>query len=170
MTHGNPKTKNFILYLIFFFSSFLYPQTKIDFSENLKTESIDYNSFYPALLLKHSIGTFYKLPKNPVLSPARSGWDNQDTADPFVLVTADSIFLFYDGSSNGRYSLGYAVRDEDGWGWVGRKQILQAYNQGLRSFHLIAPTIVPGKEKILIYNGNESDSELGYKTGFAQKK
>ncbi len=121
-------------------------------------------------MLKHSIGRFYKLPKNPVLSPRRSGWDNQDVADPFVLVTADSIFLFYDGSSKDHYSLGYAVRDIDGWGWVNRKHILQPDNQGWRSFHLIAPTIIPGKPDRIVYNGNSNDSELGYQTGLAQKK
>jgi len=169
MLRRKHKKANLSLSLILLCSSFLFSQTKIDFSNNRKSDSIDYSSFYPALMLKHNIGPFYKLPKNPVLSPSRFGWDSQDVADPFILVTADSIFLYYDGSNKGHYSIGYAVRDEAGWGWINRKQILQPDDQKWRSFHLIAPTIIPGKENFLIYNGNESDSELGYKTGIAKQ-
>jgi hypothetical protein len=158
-----------ILLLVVFVPSFLFAQTKIDFSDNQIEDSVDYISFYPALMLKHTIGPFYKLPKNPVLSPSRSGWDNEDVADPFVLVMADSILLFYDGGTKGHYSIGYAIRDKDGWGWVNRKQILQSDSQNWRSFHLIAPTIIPGKSNLLVYNGNSSDLELGYQTGVAQK-
>ncbi len=157
------------LFLLHVSISILFSQITIDFAQHEEQQSVDYHSFYPALMLKHTIGTFYKLPKNPVLSPAHGGWDMQDVADPFVLVTADSILLFYDGSAKGHYSLGYVVRDDAGWGWVGRKQILKGDKQNWRSFHLIAPTIVPGKNQLLIFNGNNSDSELGYKAGLAQK-
>ncbi|KAA3609969.1 MAG: hypothetical protein D8M58_07995 [Calditrichaeota bacterium] len=157
-----------ILFLCSLFSG-LISQTRIDFSQNEKFLSLDYSSFYPHLMLKHKIGDFYKLPKNPVLSPARSGWDQQDVADPFILVTADSIFLFYDGSNKGHYSIGYAVRDDAGWAWVNRKQILKPDNQSWRSFHLIAPTFIPGNTDHFIYNGNSSDSELGYQIGMSRK-
>lgn len=146
--------------------SSLYGQN-IDFFENEKSENVDYTSFFPMMLLTYSMGDFYKLPKNPVFSPSSFGWDSQDVADPFVHVTADSIYLYYDGSSATQYSIGYSVRDESGWYWIKRKQILTP-DASWRSFHLIAPTKIPG-QNLLIYNGNNSDSELGYRTGIAAK-
>lgn len=146
----------------------LYAQ-KMNFFENSSVQNIDYNSFYPAILLKHQINTFHKLPKNPVFTISRSGWDSEDVADPYVLVTADSIYLFYDGSYNNHYSIGYAVRDHDGWNWINRKQILAPDKISWRSYHIVAPTLVPGKQ-LLLYNGNEKDIETGYQIGLAQKR
>lgn len=172
--NSNPINSNRILnfmlktILLICFAAASYGQQTIDFSSFEKAENIDFNSLYPALILKHNIGRFYKLPKNPVLSPTRNSWDADDTADPFVYVTADSIYLFYDGSRDVKYSIGYAVRTNDGWGWQKRKQILVPDFENWRSFHLIAPLIVPNTN-LLIYNGNSSDSELGYQTGIAGK-
>lgn len=120
------------------------------------------------MLLKYKINSFQKLPKNPVFTVSRSGWDSEDVADPFVYVTADSVYLYYDGSINGHYSIGYAVRDKEGWFWEKRKQILKPDNINWRSYHLIAPAIIPVKQ-LLLYSGNENDTELGYKIGLAAK-
>lgn len=156
-------------FLLLFIATAVYGQQTVDFSSFEKADNVDFNSLYPALILKHDIGRFYKLPKNPVLSPTRNSWDADDTADPFVYVTADSIYLFYDGSSDVKYSIGYAVRRDDGWGWQKRKQILVPDFENWRSFHLIAPLILPNSNHLL-YNGNSSDSELGYQTGIALKR
>lgn len=156
-----------IWFILLFFIVHIHAQ-RIDFSDNDSFRDVDYCSFYPALLLKHEINSFYKLPKNPVFTVSPSGWDSEDVADPFVHVTADSIYLFYDGSSNNHYSIGYAVRDKDGWNWINRKQILVPDKVKWRSYHIIAPTIIPGKQ-LLLYNGNERDIETGYKIGLAKK-
>jgi hypothetical protein len=104
-------------------------------------ENVDYYSF-SALMLKHHIGTdFQKLPKNPIVSPSPSGWDSKDVADPFVLVMADSVLLFYDGDNNDQYKIGYAVQDELGWGWKKRNKILTGSGGEWDSFHQIAPVV-----------------------------
>lgn len=162
-----------IRFYLLFFAPFLFPllilaQKNIDFSQGTQ-HNIDASSFYPQVVLRHTIGRFNKLPKNPVFSPSASGWDSDDVADPFVLVRADSILLFYDGSANGHYALGYAVRDDAGWNWEKRRQILKPDQTDWRQFHLIAPTLVPGKPNLLLYNGNQTDSELNYRMGLAQK-
>lgn len=133
-------------------------------------QNVDYHSFYPLLMLKHRIGEFSKLPKNPVLSRSQAGWDRKDVSDPFVLVSADSIYLFYGGSGGGRYSLGYAVRDPEGWFWMKRSKILPQPNGEWDSYHQIDPHVVRvGDEWRLYYSGNSSDSELGYQIGAAIK-
>lgn len=160
----------FCFLLAFLYGSpLLSAQYTIDFSSCEKSDKMDFFSLYPFLILKHEIGQFYKLPKNPVLSPSKAAWDSEDVADPFVWVTTDSIYLFYDGSNDVKYSIGYAVRDKDGWGWIKRGQILKPDNVPWRLFHIIAPTLIPGTD-ILIYSGNSRDSELGYRIGTAQKK
>jgi len=138
---------------------FHYPQT---------AENVDYHSF-SALMLKHRIGTdFQKLPKNPIVSASRAGWDSKDAADPFVLVTADSILLFYDGDNNDQYKIGYAVQDELGWGWKKRDKLLSGSGGEWDSFHQIAPVVFFRDGKWMIYyNGNVRDSELGYQWGMA---
>jgi len=50
-----------------------------------------------------------------------------------------------------------------------RTKIFSPDVQVWRSFHLIAPTIVPGTD-IMIYNGNKTDYELGYKSGMAKRE
>lgn len=131
-------------------------------------ENVDYHSF-SALMLKHHIGTdFQKLPKNPVVLPSRAGWDSRDAADPFVLVTADSIMLFYDGDNNDHYNIGYAVQDEHGLGWNKRGKILSGSGNEWDSFHQVAPVVFFRESKWLVYyNGNILDSELGYQWGVA---
>lgn len=135
-------------------------------------EKVDYHSFAPALLLQHRIpNNFQKLPKNPVLTPSRGGWDSRDVADPFVVVTADSIVLFYDGDESDRYHIGYAVRDSLGWGWQKRGLILGGSGAEWDSFHQIAPAALLQPERwLLYYNGNSADSELGYQWGLALRE
>jgi len=106
-----------LLTVFLVFVTTLSAQQRIDFSAKETATNTDYTSFYPALMLKHEIGRFYKIPKNPTFSKSSSGWDDTDVADPFVEVKAESITLFYDGSSSVHYSLGYALRDASGWGW-----------------------------------------------------
>ena len=130
------------LLLILFLCASRVNSQNLDFSEYSLKEDIDYNSFYPFLVLKHSIDSFYKLPKNPVHTVSTSGWDSNDVADPFVHVTADSVYLYYDGSHDNHYSIGYATRDREGWLWENRKQILKSDNTRWRSYHIIAPSIV----------------------------
>lgn len=134
-------------------------------------ENVDYHSFSPALLLKHRIGNdFKKLPKNPVVTPSPASWDRQDAADPFILVTADSILLFYDGDDNDRYHIGYAVRDDLGWGWKKRRKLISGSGAEWDSYHQIAPVVVVQEGKwLLYYNGNLTDSELGYQWGLAAR-
>jgi len=142
--------------------------TNIPFYSHTYTRNVDYHSFPSMLMLKHRIGNFYKLPKNPVLTPSGNGWDRKDVADPFVLVTADTVYLFYDGSSGGRYGIGYAVRDPEGWLWIKRGEILKDENSNWDSYHRIAPGIVRvGDQWRLYYSGNDSDSEFGYQIGMA---
>lgn len=134
-------------------------------------ENVDYHSFGSMLILKHTIGEFHKLPKNPVLTYSRNGWDSRDASDPFVLVTADTVYLFYDGSKGGKYNLGYAVRDRDGWNWMKKGRILATNNGNWDSYHQIDPYVVPvGNEWRLYYSGNSSDSEFGYQVGVAVKR
>lgn len=133
-------------------------------------ENVDYHSFPSMLMLKHTIGEFRKLPKNPVVTSSRNGWDNDDVSDPFVVVTADSVYLFYDGSSHGKYRIGYAVRDPSGWFWQKRKKLLIQSNGQWDSFHQIDPNVLKlnGNWR-LYYSGNNSDSEFGYQIGLAEK-
>ncbi len=133
------------------------------------SEAIDYHSFYPHILLRHEVGTFYKLPKNPVFRPSRQGWDSRDVADPFVEVGPDTVTLWYDGSNGGAYNIGRAIRDREGWNWhrAGMEKIpaVDGY-----SHHRIAPALIPGAgNRLLLLNGNDSDSELGYRLGLARK-
>lgn len=144
--------------------------TRIPFYSPDLAENIDYHSFPSMLVLKHSIGKFYKLPKNPVLTLSRDGWDSRDVSDPFVLATADTVYLFYDGSSGGKYHIGYAVRDPDGWNWIRRGKVFGENNGLWDSYHQIDPFLVSlGDEWRLYYSGNSSDSELGYQIGAAVK-
>lgn len=135
-------------------------------------EKVDYHSFAPALLLKHRLpNRFQKLPKNPVLTPSPGSWDSKDVADPYVVVTADSILLFYDGDSKDRYHIGYAVRDSAGWGWQKRGLILTGSGEEWDSFHQIAPAALLQPERwLLYYNGHREDSELGYQWGLALRE
>jgi len=134
-------------------------------------ENVDYHSFGSMMILKHSIGKFHKLPKNPVLTFSRNSWDSRDVSDPFVLVTADTVYLFYDGSRGGKYSLGYAVRDPDGWSWMKKSKLTGSNNGQWDSYHQIDPYLIPVKgEWRLYYSGNSSDSEFGYQVGVAVKR
>ncbi len=160
--------KRYICLLFLFFFRFLPAQT-VPPEEIRISETIDYHSFYPHILLRHEVGTFYKLPKNPVLRPSRQGWDSRDVADPFIKVTADTITLWFDGSSGGSYNIGRAILDREGWNWrkTGMEKIPAADGY---TYHRIAPALVPGTDKtLLLINGNNSDSELGYRLGLARK-
>lgn len=127
---------------------------------------VDYHSFYPALLLQHKIGPFRKLPKNPVLVPGRGRWDAKDAADPWVLVTADSIYLFYDGNNDDHYRIGYAVRDSTGWFWQKRGKIPIRFEADWNFYHQISPAFFfTGRLWQMLYSGNYRDSELGYRLG-----
>ncbi|RMH78147.1 MAG: hypothetical protein D6681_20350 [Calditrichaeota bacterium] len=130
---------------------------------------VDYHSFYPALMLAHRFGNdFRKLPKNPVLKPTPGYWDSKDVADPFVLVTADSVLLFYDGDNHEGYHIGYAVRDAGGWFWEKRGQIIGGSGGEWDAYHQIAPVVLPGEPgRRLYYNGHFEDEELGYRWGMA---
>lgn len=142
----------------------------ISFYDAQHSVNVDYYSFPGLLMLKHQIGEFRKLPKNPVLSPSSRGWDKKDVSNPYVLVTADTVFLFYDGSRSTRYKIGYAVRDSSGWFWQKRGMILSKPAGRWDSFHQIAPSVVRNQnEWRLYYSGNNSDSELGYQIGVALK-
>jgi predicted GH43/DUF377 family glycosyl hydrolase len=142
----------------------------VPFFSPVVAENVDYQSFPSQLMLKHTIGRFTKLPKNPVLTYSANGWDKDDVSDPFVYVTADSVYLFYDGSSHGKYNIGYAVRDPSGWFWVKRKKLLNQSDSQWDSFHQVDPNVlnVNGTWR-LYYSGNQSDSEFGYQIGLAEK-
>lgn len=145
----------------------------IPFYQKQAAVNVDYYSFQPSMLLKFSITRpFLKLPKNPVLLPGLAAWESKDVADPFVVVRADSIYLFYDGSgAQDEYRIGYAVRDPTGWFWENRRQIISGSGALWDSYHQIAPVVLPGAEHWrLYYNGNDDDEELGYQWGVAQGK
>lgn len=141
----------------------------VAFHENEQSENVDYHSFAPQMLLKHRFGTeFRKLPKNPLLRPGRGGWDRKDVADPFVVVTADSLLLFYDGDARDRYQIGYARRDAEGWGWEKRGALLSGSGGSWDAYHLIAPVVLRrGDQWRIYYNGHFEDEELGYRWGVA---
>jgi predicted GH43/DUF377 family glycosyl hydrolase len=169
------KRKNLLFFLFFIRIAagcgLLFARTQIiPFHHKSFVENVDYHSF-SALMLKHQIGNdFRKLPKNPVLAPSRGNWDAEDTADPFVLVTADSIMLFYDGDNSDRYHIGYAVQDEHGWGWKKRGRFITGSKAAWDSYHQIAPVVLLHEGTwLLFYNGNINDSELGYQWGLARK-
>ncbi|RMF61347.1 MAG: hypothetical protein D6748_01905 [Calditrichaeota bacterium] len=143
-------------------------ERKILFHEHRETSNIDFHSFYPRLILRYKLGPFYKLPKNPLLTPSPGSWDGRDVADPYVVVRADSIILFYDGDSDERYHIGYAVLDPSGWFWEKRGMIFSGSGAFWDSFHQIAPVVVEeGSGMKMYYNGNSEDSELGYQFGLA---
>lgn len=158
-----------LLSILFFLiiSSNANAQTVLEWSSGEQEVNIDYHSFFPQLMLKHQIGPFYKLPKNPVFKPKGNGWESADVADPHVVVTADSVHLYYSASGDGHYSIGQATMDPDHWVWQNRRQILHSDTVSWRAFHLISPTLMP-KENLLVYNGNSSDAPLGYKIGLAK--
>ncbi len=155
--------------LVLFFSSILLSQSvKLSFHRAAESYKVDYHSFYSMLLLEHEIGKFRKLPKNPVLTPSLQGWDSRDVADPYILVTADSIMLFYDGDNDDHYHIGYAVRDQQGWKWLKRGKIYAGSGSGWDTYHQIAPVVLETPlSRLLYYNGNHEDSELGYQWGMA---
>ncbi|RMG61261.1 MAG: hypothetical protein D6715_14005 [Calditrichaeota bacterium] len=131
-----------------------------------RTISVDPYSFAPNLVLRHSYGRFYRLPKNPVLEPHRGAWDAKDAADPYVVVVPEGIFLFYDGDSDGRYRLGWARRDREGWGWLPGGRIDLPAAPAWAAYHQIAPVLVfTGRRWWLFFAGNNSDLELGYRIG-----
>ena len=144
----------------------------VAFHENEQSEHVDYHSFAPQMLLKHHFGSeFRKLPKNPVLRPGRGGWDRKDVADPYVVVTADSVLLFYDGDARDRYQIGYARRDAQGWGWEKRGRILSGSGGAWDAYHQIAPVVLrSGDQWRIYYNGHFEDEELGYRWGVALGK
>jgi len=129
------------------------------------SETIDSLTFYPHFILRHTMDDFYKLPKNPVFSGGRGNWDQQDVADPFITVNADSVILWYDGSRGGGYGIGRAVLDADGWAWQRLPKVL-APQSDWHASHVIAPAFIPGRSHSFIFCGNASDSELGYRLGF----
>lgn len=139
---------------------------KLPFYRAAEFQGVDYHSFYPQLMLAHKIGRYRKLPKNPVLTPSRQGWDSRDVADPYILVTADSIMLFYDGDNDDHYHIGYAVRDKQGWNWVKQGKIFAGSGSGWDAYHQVAPVILETPQsRRLYYNGNNEDNELGYQWG-----
>ena len=144
---------------------------QIPFHSPALSENIDYHSFSPSLMLKHRIGNrFTKLPKNPVLTPTRGDWDRLDVADPFVLVTADSIMLFYAGDNNDQYRIGYAVQDKGGWFWIKRGKFFSSGGNGWDIYHQIAPIVFfHNGFWQLYYNGNDSDEQTSFKWGYAEK-
>lgn len=150
----------------------IFSQTgPIQFYENSSGDQVDYQSFPTMMLLKFEIGEFTKLPKNPIIRPEKGRWDSKDAADPFLMVTGDSITVFYDGDDRGKYHIGYAVMDKSGWGWKKRGKIFSGSGEQWDSFHQIAPIVfMKGREMHLYYNGNSTDSELGYQWGLAVKQ
>jgi predicted GH43/DUF377 family glycosyl hydrolase len=146
-------------------------EKRIVFHSADHSKNVDYHSFAPLMMLKHEIGNFRKLPKNPVLEPSNFGWDKKDVSDPFVMVTPDSIYIYYDGSNNNGYKIGYAVLDPTGWNWQKRKKILPDGNNGWDSHHQINPIPLIYKNQFRIYySGNDSDSEFGYQIGMVIKE
>jgi len=147
----------------------IFSQTgPIQFYESASNNQVDYQSFPTMMLLKFDIGEFTKLPKNPIIRPEKGRWDSKDAADPFLVVTGDSITVFYDGDDRGKYHIGYAVMDRNGWGWKKRGKIFSGSGEEWDSFHQIAPIVfMKDREMHLYYNGNSTDSELGYQWGLA---
>ncbi|MGH1363590.1 MAG: hypothetical protein ACRBF0_08545 [Calditrichia bacterium] len=163
--------QNFFLSLLLFSTIALSQSGQIAFYETASETNVDYQSFPTMMLLKFEIGDFTKLPKNPIVRPGKGKWDSKDAADPFLMVTADSIMLFYDGDDRGKYHIGYAVMDKAGWGWNKRGRIFTGSGQDWDSFHQIAPIVfLKDREMHLYYNGNSTDSELGYQWGLAVKQ
>ncbi|GEM_PF-2506550 len=152
--------------LLHFPASLFSQSVKISFHRAAQTQQVDFYSFSPMLLLEHEIGRFRKLPKNPVLTPSLRGWDSRDVADPYILVTADSITLFYDGDNDDHYHIGYAVRDPQGWHWLKRGKLFNGSGNYWDMYHQIAPVVVEvPQHRLLYYNGNKEDNELGYQWG-----
>ncbi len=161
-----------VLVKIFSFSPALAQTGKIQFHEKSQASNVDYHSFNAALMLKYRIeAAFKRLPRNPVLKPSQKGWDSRDVADPFLLVTADSVMLFYDGDSRDRYRIGYAVQKKEGLRWIKRGEIFSGSGGEWDRYHQIAPVVIPRPEGWrLYYNGHFEDDELGYRWGFAQRQ
>ncbi len=161
--------KKIYLCLLFLFAPLIMAAQALLPEQTRVSEGIDYNSFYPHILLRHEVGAFFKLPKNPVFRPARQGWDSRDVADPFIEVRPDTIYLWYDGSSGGSYNIGRAFLDREGWTWQRAGMENFASRDGY-VYHRIAPALIPGTtDGHLLINGNNSDSELGYRLGLARK-
>ncbi len=151
-------------------STIALPQT-LPFHRAERIENIDVHSFAGTMLLKHDVpGTFRKLPKNPIFQPGGMGWDSEDVSDPFILQSGDSLMLFYSGSSRSdeQYHIGYAVRDETGWFWKKRDKIISGSGGAWDTFHQLSPIVLREPDRwLMIYSGNDEDSELGYETGVA---
>ena len=132
-------------------------------------QNLDATSYPGLLLLKHQVGPFFKLPKNPVYRPSRSGWDRQDVADPFVVVTPEAVRLYYDGDARGPYRLGVAHLDSTGWFWIPPRQPLPIQSpENWDDYHQVAPSVLMLPNKTILYfSGNWQDSELGYRLGRA---
>ena len=149
----------------------IFAQPKhIPLHDGEKMNGVDPFSFAPQLLLSHTIpNSFRKLPKNPILSPTPGSWDSRDAADPFVLVTPDSIMMFYDGDNDDRYHIGYAVLDSLGWNWEKRGLLLSGSGNAWDSYHQIAPVVLGESDGWRIYyNGHFEDEEIGYVWGLAE--
>ncbi|MGD9898045.1 MAG: hypothetical protein AB7T22_02860 [Calditrichaceae bacterium] len=148
----------------------LNAQTRLNFDEYDSSSLVDYSSFYPLMLLKFEYSPFYKVYKNPVLDISPRNWDGQDAADPFVLVTADSVTMYYDGDNHSGYGIGYAVLDSSGWFWQKRNNLDITSGNDWDAYHSVGPSIVnDGSRLLMFYSGNSKDSELGYQIGAAEK-
>lgn len=161
-----------VLVNIFSISPALAQTGKIQFHEKSHASNVDYHSFNAALMLKYSIeAAFKRIPRNPVLKPSKKRWDSRDVADPFLLVSADSVMLFYDGDSRDRYRIGYAVQKKEGRRWIKRGEIFSGSGGEWDRYHQIAPVVIPRPDGWrLYYNGHYDDDELGYRWGFAQRQ
>lgn len=142
------------------------------FLEYESLENLDCTSYPSQMMLRHQVGPFYKLPKNPVFRPSRSGWDRQDVADPLVWVTPSRIQMFYDGSAGEQYRIGVAVLDSTGWFWERPSAPLPVDSrEGWDDYHVIAPFVMNQEgELLLYYSGNGRDGELGYRLGRAVQR
>ncbi|NOX36357.1 MAG: hypothetical protein GXO78_02380 [Calditrichaeota bacterium] len=141
----------------------------LPFHEADSLRNLDWTSYPGMMMLKHRSGAFFKLPKNPIFRPSRSGWDRQDVADPFVVVTPEAVHLYYDGDARGQYRLGVARLDSTGWFWIRPLQPLPIQSpQNWDDYHQVAPSVLMHPHRTVMYfSGNWQDSELGYRLGRA---
>ena len=132
--------------------------------------NVDVTSFHGMMVLSYELpNKFIKLPKNPVFSPSKNGWDRNDVSDPFIVQNSDSLILFYAGSGEdgSRYRIGRAIRDEMGWYWTNRTKINLAVDDW-DGFHQLSPIVY--RDSLhwrMIFFGNYRDEELGYGIGQA---
>ncbi len=170
MTKNNLLVLWLIIFLVHPAFRQLNAQTRLNFEDQTSSALVDYSSFYPLMLLKFDYSPFYKIYKNPVLDISPQNWDGQDAADPFVLVTADSVMMYYDGDNHSGYRIGYAVLDSSGWYWQKRNSLNIMSGNDWDAYHSVAPSVVnTGNRVLMYYSGNDSDSELGYQIGAAEK-